>query len=194
MNSSEHEPAITQFNLGERSRIAGRDYYEGRIPDSIKVYLAITASDRLDEEAIDNERLFYYRFGIDVRRPVREQVVALKRQYGLTDAECRWLRHSGQFSINHEGAKLAPDRVVPAAAWFYAFVLAYYFGSSLLLINFSGAASWKQSLGSLTLVGLWFGSMWAIDRLFWAPWRWVKKSVEAKALYSDTQLRHPSGT
>lgn len=194
MTSGEHEPTITQFNLGERSRIAGRDYYEGRIPDSIKVYLATTASDRLDEEAIDNERLFYYRFGIDVHRTVREQVIALKRQYGLTDAECRWLRRSGQFSINREGAKIAPDRVVPAAAWFYAFILAFYFGSSLLLINFSGAASWKQSLGSLTLVGLWFGSMWAIDRLFWAPWRWVKKSVEARLLNSDPQLRHPSGT
>jgi hypothetical protein len=174
MTSGEHEPAITQFNLGERSRIAGRDYYEGRIPDSIKVYLATTASDRLDEEAIDNERLFYYRFGVDVQRAVREQVIALKRQHGLTDTECRWLHRSGQFPITREGAKLEPDRLVPAAGWFYSAIQALFFGSSLLMINFSGMPSWKQLLGSVAVTGLWFGSMWATNRLFLAPWRRVK--------------------
>ena len=178
MSDGGQEPAITQLNLGERSRIAGRDYYEGRnegrIPDSIKVYLATTPSDRLDEEAIDNERLFYYRFGIDVPRPAREQVIALKRQHGLTDAECRWLRRSGQFRITREGAKLVPDRLVPTAAWFYAVILAFFFGSSLLIINLSSAPSWKQSLGSITVAAFWFGSMWAVNKLFWAPWRWVR--------------------
>jgi hypothetical protein len=173
MSSNKFESAITQVNLGERSRIAGRDYYESRIPDSIKVYLATTASDRLDEEATDNERLFYYRFGIDVPRPVREQVIALKRQHGLTDTECRWLHRSGQFPIGREGAKLEPDRLVPAAGWFYAVIQVFFFGSSLLMINFSGAHSWKQLLGSVTVTGLWFGSMWATNRHFLAPWRRV---------------------
>ena len=139
MSAGEPDTPIAQFNLGERSRIAGRDYYESRVPDSIKVYLATTPSDRLDAEAIDNERLFSYRFGLDVPRPAREQVIALKRQHGLTDAECRWLRRSGQFRITREGAKLVPDRLVPAAAWFYAVVLAFFFGSSLLVINLSSA-------------------------------------------------------
>ena len=175
MSGADDESAHRQFNLGERSRIAGRDYYESRIPDSIKVYLATTPSDRLDDEAIDNERLFYYRFGVDVPRPAREQVLALKRQHGFTDAECRWLRRSGQFRINREGAKLVPDRLVPAAAWFYGLTLAFFFASSLLIINFSAVAPWKQSLGSAVILALWLGTIWIINRLFWAPWRWIRK-------------------
>jgi hypothetical protein len=175
MSCPESDPALRQFNLGERSRIAGRDYYESRIPDSIKVYLATTPSDRLDEEASDNERLFYYRFGVDVPRAAREQVLALKRQHGFTDAECRWLRRSGQFRINREGAKLMPDRLVPAAAWFYGLTLAFFFASSLLIINLSAVAPWKQSLGSAVILALWLGTIWIINRLFWAPWRWIRK-------------------
>lgn len=173
MSGAENEPSFTQLNLGERSRVAGRDYYESRVPDSIKVYLATTPSDRLDEEAIDNERLFYYRFGVDVPRVAREQVVALKRQHGFTDAECRWLRRSGQFRITRVGAELVPDRLVPAAAWFYALTLAFFFGGTLLIINLSSAPSWKQSLGSAITLALWLGAMWIVNRLFWMPWRWM---------------------
>lgn len=168
------EDSLAQFNLGERSRIAGRDYYESRFPDSIKVYLATTPSDRLDEEAIDNERLFSYRFGVDVPRPIRQHVIDIKRRYGLTDAECRWLRRSGQFQINRSEVKLVPDRWVPAAGWFYVLLLALVFGSMLLTIGISTAPPWKQALGMAVIAGLWMGALWAIHRLFLAPWRWLR--------------------
>lgn len=174
MSEPGQQDSLAQLNLGARARIAGRDYYESRIPDSIKVYLATTSSDRLDEEAIDNERLFFYRFGIDAPRPIREQVVGVKRQYGLTDAECRWLRRSGQFKITRSEVKLVPDRWVPAAAWFYALTLAVFFGGTLLVIGISTAPAWKQMIGSAVIAGLWMASLWIINRLFLAPWRWLR--------------------
>lgn len=174
MSAPDQDDSLAQFNLGERSRIAGRDYYESRIPDSIKVYLATTPSDRLDEEAVDNERLFYYRFGVDVPRPIRQQVIDIKRRYGLTDAECRWLRRSGQFQMRRNEAKLVRDRWVPAAAWFYALTLALVFSSMLLVIGISAAPPWKQALGMAVIAALWMGSLWVINRLFLAPWRWLR--------------------
>lgn len=175
MTESTDHSGVTQFNLGARARIAGRDYYESRIPDSIKVYLATTPSDRLDEEAIDNERLFYYRFAMDLPRSAREQVVAIKLRYGLTDAECRWLRRSGQFRVTRDSAELVRDRWVPAAGWFYTLILMAFCGPSLLLIAISGAPAWKQALGSIVLAALWLGALWFINRMFLAPWRWLRQ-------------------
>lgn len=172
--SHAEQDSVTQLNLGARSRIAGRDYYESRIPDSIKVYLATTPSQRLDEEAVDNERLFFYRFGIDMPHPIRQQVVEIKRQHGLTDAECRWLRRSGQLRISRSEVKLVADRWVPATGWIYALMLAVIFGGMLLAIGISTAPAWKQALGAAAVAGLWMGALWMINRLFLAPWRWLR--------------------
>jgi hypothetical protein len=174
VTESSGEASATQLNLGERARIAGRDYYENRVPESIRVYLATTPSGRLDEETIDNERLFYYRFGMDLPRPARAQVVAIKQEFGLTDAECRWLRRSGQLRVTRDSARLAADRWVPAVGWFYAFIVMAFCGPSLLLIALSGAPAWKQALGSSVLTAIWLGTLWIINRLFLAPWRWLR--------------------
>jgi hypothetical protein len=178
--STDHS-GVTQFNLGARARIAGRDYYESRIPDSIKVYLATTPSERLDEEAIDNERLFYYRFAMNLPRSAREQVVAIKLRYGLTDAECRWLRRSGQFRVTRHSATLVRDPWVPAMGWFYAVIVMLFCGPSLMVIAWSGAPAWKQLLGLSLLAAFWLGSLWFINRVFLAPWLWLRKAgIESK--------------
>lgn len=174
MTEPQSQDGATQLNLGPRARIAGRDYYESRIPDSIRVYLATTPSDRLDEEAIDNERLFYYRFGMDLPPPTRKQVIAIKQKHGLTDAECRWLRRSGQLRVTRDGAALVPDRWVPAAGWFYSIIVMAFCGTGLLLIALSGAPAWKQALGSAVLTAFWLCAGWFINRMFLAPWRWLR--------------------
>lgn len=176
MRESADRTGVTQLNLGSKARIAGRDYYESRIPDSIKVYLATTPSERLDEEAIDNERLFYYRFAMDLPHPAREQVVAIKQRYDLTDAECRWLRRSGQLRLTRNSAELVRDRWVPAMGWFYALILMAFCGPSLVLIALSGAPAWKQALGSSVLAAFWLGALWLINRMFLAPWRWLRSA------------------
>ncbi len=164
----------TQLNLGERMRVAGRDYYERRIPDSMKVYLATTPSHQLDEEAIDNERLFFYRFAMDRPRPAREQVIAIKQKYSLTDAECRWLRLSGQLRVTRSEATVMPDRCVPSQGWLYALILAALCGTALLVIAFSNAPAWRQALSAAVVAGPWLGAIWLINRLYLQPWRWLK--------------------
>jgi hypothetical protein len=163
-----------QFNFGEQMRVGGRDYNERRIPDSMKVYLATTPSNQLDEEAIDNERLFFYRFAMDRPRAAREQVIAIKQKFGLTDAECRWLRRSGQLRVTRSEAKVVPDRWVPAQGWLYALMLLALCGTELLVIAFSNAPAWRQTLSAAVVAGPWLGAIWLINRLYLEPWRWLK--------------------
>lgn len=44
----------------------------------------------------------------------------------------------------------------------------------LLIINLSAVPPWIQSLGSAVILALWLGVLWIINRLFWAPWRWLR--------------------
>lgn len=168
--------APIQLNLGERARNAGRDYHEGKIPDSIRVYLATTPSDVLDDAAIDNERLFYYRFSIDAPQVVREQVIAIKKKFLLTDAECRWLRRSGQMKVRRSGVTLKPSQRATLVGWFYVGMLCIFCCYGLLVIGMSNVAAWKQVLGVAVVVSLVWGGLWLTDRLFIAPWRWLCKS------------------
>jgi hypothetical protein len=172
---------VTQLNLGSRARIAGRDYYESRIPDSIKVYLATTPSDRLDAETLDNERLFSYRFGVDLPRSVRAQVLKIKRGHELTDRDIRWLRRSGQLQVDRLGAILKPDRVLPLVGWFYAAILAAFSGSMATLVMASGAAAWKQAAGLAAVLVFWGIATWATKQLFISPWLWVRHLVRRRA-------------
>lgn len=173
MSTPRNEPEVVQINRGPGLRAAGRDYVEYSISGSLKVYLATTPMDRLDEEAIDNERLFYDRFGIDVPRATREKVIAIKRQHGLSDAECRRLRGAGQLRITRDDARLVPDRWVPAAGWFYAAVLSLAVSVMLLATLASNAPSWKQALATLLLVSAWMGVIGFIHRCLLEPARWI---------------------
>ena len=49
-----------QLNLALEQRAAGRDYHEYFVPGSIKLLLATASKTKLDELAMDNERLFKY--------------------------------------------------------------------------------------------------------------------------------------
>jgi protein-S-isoprenylcysteine O-methyltransferase Ste14 len=111
---------------------------------------------------------------MDLPRPPREQVVAIKTRYGLTNAECRWLRRSGQFRVTRETAELVRDRWVPAAGWFYSVIVMAFCGPAMLLIAWSGAPAWKQALGSAVLAAFWLGALWCINRMFLVPWRWLR--------------------
>ena len=162
---------VGQLNLGSGARIAAHNYIETTFLGSVKVYLATTPSEQLDAEAINNERLFIQRFGMDVPRPVREQIIGLKARFDLTDAECRWLRRSGQIRVTRKEARLVPDRLLPAVGLFYALMTAIVFGSGLIAISFATAPAWKQGLVTAVLLSCGIGALWVIDHVFIAPWR-----------------------
>jgi len=160
-----------QLNLGEGCRIAGHDYHETRIPDSVKMYLATIPSSQLDEKAIDNERLFAYRFGIDVPRHVREQVIAIKHRYGFTDAEIRGLRRGGQLSVMRSEARLKPDKLLPTVGWVYLAFTSLVGILRLMIVTHSTASQWKQGLGFISIAAVWFPINWVIGKVHIWPWR-----------------------
>lgn len=164
-----------QLNLGDFSRISGRDYIEINAPDSIKMFLATTPSAELDERAVDNEYLFQYRFGFFASRAVRANIIALKAEHELTDEEIRSLRHAGQLSIKRHEAKLAPDQLMPAIGWIYAALLSVVCTICCLAVGSSSAPSWKQGLGFLAVGGFWLGSVWFISKVHINPWRLLKQ-------------------
>ena len=164
-----------QLNLGDFSRISGRDYIEINAPDSIKMFLATTPSAELDERAIDNEYLFRYRFGFFANRAVRANIIALKSEHELTDEEVRSLRHAGQLSIKRHEAKIAPDQLMPAVGWLYAFVLSVVCSVCCLVISSSSAPSWKQGVGLMAVCTFWLGTIWFVSKFHISPWRLLKQ-------------------
>lgn len=165
----------TQFNHGESLRVAGRDYHEHvPVPDSVKLYLASKPDADLDREALGNERLFYYRFGLDLPQAAREQIIALKQKHGFTDRQMRWLRHSGQLRIRQDRAWLAPDRSMAVAGWIQLGVLALFCMAMVFTIAFSAAPSWKQMAGQFIVAIVGLAGAWVLKKLYIEPWRLVR--------------------
>lgn len=164
-----------QLNLGDHSRISRRDYIEINAPDSIKMFMATTSSDELDERAIDNEYLFRYRFGFFANRTIRVHIIAIKNEHGLTDEEIRSLRHAGQLSIKRREAKLAPDHLLPAVGWIYAALLSLVCGICCLAILSSSTPGWKQGLGLAMVCSFWLTTIWFVSKVHISPWRLLKQ-------------------
>lgn len=185
--NTSQEPETTkylQLNFAGEQRNAARDYYDYSGLGSIKVILATQPKSKLDELALANSRMFYYRFGFEPPEIVRKQVLDIQNKDGYSDHQVRWLRHAGQLDVGSREAKIKPIR------FFYWFgrALAAFFALStsiyLLVILVSNAPAWKQALGNIFLVTLCFGSFWIINKLYIAPWHWLK---HAGALPSQKQ-------
>jgi hypothetical protein len=195
MSTPRNEPEVVQINRGPGLRAAGRDYVEYSISGSLKVYLATTPMDRLDEEAIDNERLFHDRFGIDVPRATRAKVIAIKRQHCLSDAECRRLRSSGQLRVTRNDARLVPDRLIPISGWIFVVLLSVSDGMESLVIATSTVPAWKHALAAALLLLMWAGPMWYIKRYLLEPFRWIRPigaSPASEARFKRAKQRPPS--
>jgi hypothetical protein len=176
--SEEQRPSAIQINLASGQRNAYRDYvehHEIHVPDSIKIYLAVTPSERLDREAIDNERLFIYRFGFDAAPTAREQVIALKRQYGLTDREIRGLRFGGNLMVRREDVKFSADPWMMWSGWIQLGIFSLLLIDCVFQISFSSVPAWRQTLGLITLMAVWFVIAIGLNKLYIAPWRLLRK-------------------
>lgn len=170
-----YEP--TQRNQGESLRVAGRDYHEHMyVPDSVKLYLASKPDANLDREALGNERLFYYRFGLDLPRAAREQIIALKQKHGFTDRQMRLLRLSGQLRIRRDRAWLVLDRSMAVAGWIQLGVLALFCVAMVFAIAFSAAPSWKQLAGQFIVAIVGLAGAWVLKKLYIEPWRLVRNA------------------
>jgi hypothetical protein len=168
-------PTATQFNLGEQSRIAGGDYYEISIPESIKTFLATTPSDVLDRLTQDNEDLFNYRFGFRVNRSGRGQVMEIKHRHDLTDQEIRDLHHSGILSLKRGDIKLTPSWTLPVIGWFYAVLFSVIGVVCMWAVQSGPTPNWQQDLALTIICACWAASIWFVGKVHIAPWRLVKE-------------------
>lgn len=176
-NEEDQHGETTQLNYALEQRNAGRDYHEYFVPGSIKLLLATCSQEELNRMALDNSRLFRYRFGFEPpKKVVRQQVLDIQKQYELTDEEVRWMRHAGQLQISRNEAKLVPSRLMPATGWLQLAMLSLVCIALVFQIAFSAAPAWKQGLGQLVVSILWFGGAWGLNSLFLAPWQTLKRS------------------
>jgi hypothetical protein len=165
-----------QINLATHQRNAGRDYNEIHIPDSIKLYLTTTPTERLDTESIGNENLFAYRFGFDAPHVVREQVIAIKQRYGFTCREMRRLRQSGQLRIKGTQVVLSPALSIAVMGWFQLSLVSLMSIAMFAQVLLSSAPAWKQLLAQLVIATIWFGSAWVLKAQFIGPWQLLRRA------------------
>lgn len=184
--SDEKQPEIVQLNLASEQRTAGRDYFEiFVVPKSMKIFLATQTTAELDRLALENERLFCYRFGFEPNRAIRQQVLALKQKHDLTDREIRGLRRSGQMTIKHSEAKMSPARFYPIVGWVQLALLSLIYLPLLLVILVSPVPDWKRTLEVLLVASLWFLGAWILNAMYIEPWRVIKRT-QAKSGTSQT--------
>lgn len=168
-------PTTAQFNLGEQSRVAGSDYYEIAVPESIKTFLATTPGDVLDRLTQDNEDLFNYRFGFRVNRSGRAQVMDIKHRHDLTDQEIRDFRRSGILSLQRGDIKLIQSWVLPVIGWFYVVMFSIISAVCMWAVQSGPAPNWKQDLALSIICTCWAASIWFVGKVHIAPWRLLKE-------------------
>ncbi len=165
-----------QLNLAKFQRNAGRDYNEYFIPSNIKLVLATTPQADLDALAEDNGRMFRYRFGFSVTRPVRQKVIALQQTYDLSDSEIRWLKHAGHLRISRTDMTIDPSRLMPITGWIQLTIFSIVCIGMIFQVAFSGAPEWKLALGQTILGAIWFAGASVLLKLYVMPWTTLKRS------------------
>ena len=167
---------INQLNLALEQRNAGRDYHEYFIPGSIKLILATWPKAKLDRTALENERLFAYRFGFDATRTVRQQVIDFQNKHDFSDLEIRRLKRASHLRTTRTDLIIDPSRLMPIAGWIQLTILSLVCVSTILLLGFAPSPEWKRSLGQVVVSGLWFFGGTFLLKSFVVPWQTLKKS------------------
>lgn len=169
-----------QLNLAKFQRNAGGDYNEYFIPSNIRMVLATTAEEELDAMAESNGRMFRYRFGFEATPTVRQQVIELREKYDLSDGDIRWLKRAGHLRISRTGMTIDHGRLMPIAGWIQITLLSVFCATMIFQVAFSGAPGWKQELGQMFLVTIWFAGASLFFKLQVAPWITLKRSGAIK--------------
>ena len=122
--------------------------------------------------AADNERFFKLRFGFFASQIQRERVLALQRQYTLSDDEIRRLRAYGILQLGRDSARLAPAPLSEAVGWVSAGFL------FLLAIALLIAERGFPLIGSITVATLVLMAGFAVV-IFVAPSRIARQAIRS---------------
>ena len=166
-----------QLNFALEQRAAGRDYHEYFIPGSIKLLLATASKTKLDELAMDNERLFKYRFGFNATSQVRPQLIAFQNKYDLLDDEIRWLKRAGHLRVTRRELVVDTSRLMPMYGWFQITLISLVFAAAILqMAGAEHAPAWKRDLIQICLGLTWFCVGGLLMKMFIAPWGTLKQT------------------
>jgi hypothetical protein len=157
-------------------RAAQRDYLE-MPPASIRVLLATSTEEELQEDAATNPYLFKHRFGVQLPRKARDEIIALVDRLQLTDEEVRWMRRGGALRL--EGGKVRPEsgHWGLAIGMFYLLAMTSFCGSYLLAIGLSTPSGPAAGLVSANLAALLVATGWLCSKLFFTPWRVCRRAL-----------------
>jgi len=130
----------------------------------------------VDRDLVRDEQAFYARFRIDWPPFYREQLLQLKRTYGLTDRQIRHLLALGYIKKCPQGVQWKASRW---DAW-YGRSMMTLFGVliamvCLLFISHAGHLSAAQILRGLCATAGYCTMVWVVDRVYVRPWRiWLR--------------------
>lgn len=181
MNNDTKPP--NQINIAETQRNVGHDYYEYHLPESLKLFMAVCPDSELDRIAINNQRMFYYRFGLDANEIIRTKLIALKNKYSLTDLELRSLIKSNQIKCEHSQVIAMPDRISPALGAILIFIITIEFACLFSIIGQAKSiGSWSVFVAAGAILMIWLAFVFLVKKFMVSPWHILKKSQILKSL------------
>lgn len=115
-------------------RGAGRDYYELRLPMSLRRRLSFQNDFTKDEAAISNQDACRALYALEAGSPVaREQLVAIRLKTGKTHRQMRWMGHFGVLSVKGVNVLLRPCLLAEVIGWAALCWSALFVGTMLCL-------------------------------------------------------------
>lgn len=174
-----NEPVNTvQLITAPGVRAAQRDYLE-MPPASIRVLLATSTEEELQEDAATNPYLFRHRFGVQLPREARDEVIALVDKLQLTDDEVKWMCRGGALRIGRGDVRPESGHWGLAIGVFYLLAMAGFCGPSMLMIGLSATSTPAAGFVSAILATLLVGTGWLCSKLFFTPWRICRRALTA---------------
>lgn len=136
-----------------------------------------TTTYELDDQSIENEDIFYTRFGFDAPEKLRNEIIGVKRKYGFSSREIKMMRYSGQLIVSQAGVELKSK---PSVAIIGGLELAYISAICLFCLFKMGHAAvplWREAVGQLVVLFIWVGFVGLSWKLFIKPWQLVRGAI-----------------
>ncbi|WP_341677279.1 hypothetical protein [Niveibacterium sp. SC-1] len=142
-------------------------------PASMRLVLALTPSEELDQRASDNAYFFAARFGFDANTQVREQVLRIQSQHQLTDREIRILKRGKILQIRNQQVSLEHPRSRRISSQVQIVCLSAF--AVMMVLALTGIKpSLTQSLIQLGIMVTWAVLTFPVYWFALRPWRVLK--------------------
>ena len=143
---------------------------------SLKFFMTTQPDSELDRLAIENNNMFFHRFGIERNRAVRQQLIKMKNMHGFSDRDIKKLCRCGILEVTHTKIQMKNSLFYPIAGWLPIFLISAFYLPIMLQYAFAELAPSKQMIIELATGGVWFGSCYFFSQQFLLPWRIARRA------------------